>query len=343
MHVRVASVFVVATLHVGSGEPRTAADEEDCDALKYAQDSNPGFFPVQWVPCELLRIEAHAGHTKMFTFGLPSHRSLNLPVVSSVNMLLQGAELDGSDATQSVYPVSENWEQGEFSVLAEAGGPSIASDRNNRFMFMLKKGDEVSFRQTATDIRRQYKNPPHGFGPTSITMVAAGGCVAGYLQAIRQIFQDGSRDTTSVTLLYGSATPETILLMPELTVMAKKFPKRLKIILVVGETRIERPDDWVVTREREGLSRGMLIRERGWIDEEKIHQYGFPPGGFFSSRGIPTPDGWGGAELWLCGPPSMVCAVCAGTLPPCKIHAVCRSAARGHTGEGGTGTETPSL
>ena len=68
-----------------------------------------------------------------------------------------------------------------------------------------------------------------------------------------------------MTLLYGSATPETILLMPELTVMAKKFPKRLKIILVVGETRIERPDDWVVTREREGLSRGMLIRERGAV------------------------------------------------------------------------------
>ena len=46
-------------------------------------------------------------------------------------------------------------------------------------------------------------------------------------------------------------------------------------------------------------------KEVGWIDEDKIQTHAFPPGSFFTKRGIPKPDDWVGSEVWVCGVPAM--------------------------------------
>lgn len=261
-------------LLVCSAALRAAADgtcEAPPEDATYATDP-PSYFPTSFLEVPVLAVAAESHDTKVLTFGLPPGRSLDLPVSSAIVMNAPGAGEGGKDVVRPYNPISSNAVEGSFQLLVKAYPEGHAS----KWAAALRPGDRVGFKQTPTGVK-PWRYP---FGLDSITMVAGGTGIAPMIQALHPLLTTAG-DATRVRLLYGSLTPDDILLKAELDRLARAHPDRLEVHYVVGR------EDWDDSAAESHDWKG----EVGWVDEEKIGRLGFPPGP--------------GTVVWVCGPDAM--------------------------------------
>jgi cytochrome-b5 reductase len=115
-------------------------------------------------------------------------------------------------------------------------------------------------------------------------MIAVGVGVAPMIQALHSLLRSDNGDSTKIILLYGVRKVEDILLRDLLEVWAIKHADRFRIVYGVGSRwtnatfGVKTTDEYIappIPRGFESLVVGSA--ELGWIDEDKIRRYGFPP------------------------------------------------------------------
>lgn len=259
---------------------------ETCDAsgkcgaaLEYAT-SPPCYFPTTLLEVPVTGVKQLTATTKLISFGLPDGVSLNLAVSAAILMNVPGGGKDGKDLVRPYNPVSPNTQLGSFDLLVKIYPEGIAS----KYIDKLQVGDLVGFKQLKGNVKA-WRYP---FGKESITMVAGGTGIAPMYQALLPLLETPG-DTTQVRLLFGNRDEKDILLKDELDKMAQKYPDRLEVVYVVGETA---DDSSATARGWEG--------EVGWIDEAKLKTYAFPPGA--------------GTVVWICGVDEMYKSLAGGRL-----------------------------
>ena len=250
----------------------SSAEEGSCQApppdATYASDP-PCYFPTEFleVPVRAVRQDTHDSY--VVTFGLPDGVSLNLPISSAILMKAVGAGKDGKDVIKPYNPISSNLVTGSFDLLVKSYAEGTAS----RWVAGLKAGDMVGFKQVKPNIK-PFRYPFAGV--EKITMLAGGTGIAPMIQALHALLETAG-DTRPMRLLYGSRSPDDILLKTQLDALADAHPDRLAVTYVVGETA---DDDRAVANDGwEG--------ETGWVDEGKVRRLAFPPAA--------------GAVVWVCG------------------------------------------
>ncbi len=128
-------------------------------------------------------------------------------------------------------------------------------------------------------------------GISSITMIAVGVGIAPMIQALHKLLGEVN-DNTNIVLLYGVRNVRDILLRELIESWAKQFYHRFKIVYGVGSrwTNIHfgaKSSQYIPPPAPEGFDalcchcrdfvEGCVTAEQGWINEDKIRRYGFPP------------------------------------------------------------------
>lgn len=259
---------------------------EECVAppvgSEYAHDP-PSFFPTSFHEVPVLAVKQETHNTKRITFLLPEGVSLNLPVSSAIAMNAPGTGEDGKDVVRAYNPISPNSMLGQFELLVKV----YSEGRASKYAGTLQPGDRVAFKQAKIGVK-PWQYP---FGKETITMVAGGTGIAPMIQALHPLLTTPG-DTTRVRLLYGSLTPDDILLKEELDAYAAAFPDRFEVHYVVGR---EEWDD--SARDSHGWE-----GEVGWVDEEKLGRLAFPPS--------PT------TAIWVCGLDAMYVSLAGSRMKP---------------------------
>ena len=216
-----------------------------------AEYASSCFFPTDWHSVPLVGVKPYNHDSKVFTFGLPEGRSLDLPVCACI--LLQGKDKNGEDAVRPYTPISGNT-VGHFDLLVKVYEQGVVSQYLNN----LAVGSLVPFKHIKFNIKAQYP-----FGKKSITMISGGTGITPMYQALELLCMTPG-DETKITLLYGNKSPEDILMKDELDALAAKSGGRLKVVHVVGTQQDQPPiPGW------DG--------ELGWVDAAKVEKYGYPP------------------------------------------------------------------
>ena len=208
---------------------------------------------------------------------------LNLPVSSAIVMNAPGAGEGGKDAARAYNPISANSLLGSFELVIKQYEAGVAS----KYAGSLQPGDRVAFKQVKPNLKAwQYP-----FGKETITMVAGGTGIAPMIQALHPLLNTPG-DTTRVRLLYGSLTPDDIVLKAELDALAAAHADRFELHYVVGR------EAWDVSaRDAHGWE-----GEVGWVDEDKIRRLAFPPS--------PT------TALWVCGLDALYVSLAGSRMKP---------------------------
>jgi len=219
------------------------------------------FLPTEFIPLKLLAREEYNKDSTIYDFELPRNTSLNLPACACLLLKAPGRGPDGEDAIRPYTPISDNAVLGKFRLLVKRYDSGAAS----QYLYGLKPGDEVEFKHIKFNIKAQYPFP----NAKTISLLAAGTGITPMIQVLQKVLETPD-DERKVVLLYGNKSPEDILMKDELEAWARRYPDRLKVVHVIGET----PD--------QPLPAGFQSTERytaepGWIDEAKIKKYCFPP------------------------------------------------------------------
>ena len=246
-------------------------------AVEYASSC---YLPTEWTALPLVARREVSADSTIYDFGLPEKQSLNLPVCACLLLKAPGAGMEGSDAVRPYTPISDNSMVGRFELLVKRYEGGAAS----QYLQSLPLGSPVEFKHIKFNIKEQYPFP----GKTSFTLIAAGTGITPMYQALGKLLNTAG-DDRKVTVLYGSRTPEDILLKEELDLMAKAHPDRLQLVHVVGTS----PDELAAPG---WTSTPTYTAETGWIDEAKIRRYAFGP----------SED----TLVFVCGLPSMYDALC---------------------------------
>ena len=115
-------------------------------------------------------------------------------------------------------------------------------------------------------------------------MLAVGVGIAPMLQALHAVLT-GPEDSTQIVFLYGNRTVEDILMREKLDSWAVEFRSRFRMVYVVG-TRwnnfiIGAKTDHPISPDPpdgfDSLSNGITVGVQGWIGEEHVKNYAFPP------------------------------------------------------------------
>ena len=177
---------------------------------------------------------------------------------------------------------------GKFELLIKRypawGDPSFAHNykppgKMSNYIHDLQVGATVRFKHIAVNVKKQY---PFA-GVRTITMLAVGVGIAPMLQALHAVLT-GPDDSTRVVFLYGNRTVEDILMREQLDSWAAAHKDRFKMVYVVG-TRNNiiigaKTDDTITPNPPEdfdSLTNGVTIGVQGWMGEEPIKTFAFPP------------------------------------------------------------------
>jgi cytochrome-b5 reductase len=232
------------------------------------------FFPTSWLAVPLISATTYNHDTKIFEFGLPAGRSLDLPVCACL-LLRAGVDADGEDIVRQYTPISANSTVGSFQLMVKVYDQGVASQH----LAGMAIGETVEFKHIEFNIKAQ-----HPFGKSHISMICGGSGITPMYQALQLLLEEGTDDSTEITMLYGNKTVEDILLKDELDSMAAAHPGRFKCVYVVGD----KPDD--------PPPAGLAGSEGGWIDSDKIAKY------------VPAPSA--DTSIFVCGLPQMYAALC---------------------------------
>eukprot|EP01062_Namystynia_karyoxenos_P011650 TRINITY_DN14187_c0_g1_i1.p1 TRINITY_DN14187_c0_g1~~TRINITY_DN14187_c0_g1_i1.p1 ORF type:complete len:341 (+),score=129.50 TRINITY_DN14187_c0_g1_i1:70-1023(+) len=220
----------------------------DGQPLEYASSC---FLPTTWVPCPLVSQTEYSHDSKVYTFGLPEGRSLNLPVCSCI--LVQGPE---PDVVRPYTPISSAKEVGTFRLLIKR----YPGGKVSQMIDGLSPGQTANFKHIKVNIKEQ-----HPFRRKKLSMICGGTGITPIYQALQRIVETPEHQY-DVVVLDGNRTEADILLRKELDEFVAKTEGRIKIVHVIGTSKQgeEVPADW----------KG----EKGWVDEEKVKKHCFPPG-----------------------------------------------------------------
>lgn len=281
-----ARIFAALLFTIWCSRACAEDSDETCDAsgkcgaaLEYAS-SPPCYFPTTLLEVPVTSVKQLTATTKLISFGLPVGTSLSLAVSSAILMNVPGGGKDGKDLVRPYNPVSPNTQLGSFDLLVKIYPEGIASKYIDKFTV----GDLVAFKQVKGNVKA-WRYP---FGKESITMVAGGTGIAPMYQALLPLLQTPG-DTTKVRLIFGNRDENDILLKSELDKMAADHPDRLEITYVVGET----------ANDSSALARGWQ-GEVGWVDEDKLKRFAFPPAA--------------GTVVWICGVDDLYKSLAGGRL-----------------------------
>ena len=245
-----------------------------------AEYASSCFLPTEWHALPLLGKREVSHDTTIYDIGLPAGQSLNLPVCACILLKAPGCAPDGGDAVRPYTPISDNSMLGKFELLVKRYDGGAAS----QYLRNVPVGGEIEFKHIKFNIKAQYPFE----GKKSFTLLAAGTGITPMYQALWKLLGTPG-DDRKVVLLYGSKSPEDILLKEELDQWAAAYPDRLKLVHVIGNGPSDPPPSgWVDT--------STYTAETGWIDRAKIAKYAFPP----SDETL----------MFVCGLPAMYDALC---------------------------------
>jgi len=300
--------WTVSVAVVAAEEPVSLAhhgfpveDKTALAGLQYAADPPHCYFPTQFVSVPVIASRHTTHDSKIVTFGLPEGMSLDLPVSSAIVMKVLEDEQDGNDSGKKkrdvmrpYNPISNSRREGSFDILVKI----YPGGKAGTYVGQLKAGDAVSFKQTKPNVKKFrypfFDSSNDDDARNTITMIAGGTGVAPMLQALYPLLETPG-DRTRVRLLYGNKSAEDILLRPELDELARRYPDRLRIHYVIGDTA-EHTGGTECAGGAEVCGTESDEYEYGWIDEEKIRRLGFPPA---------DPGQDGSSAVWICGVDAM--------------------------------------
>ena len=253
---------------------------EPSTALEFASSC---VIPTTPAPFKLVGRRDYNHDSTIYEFGLPKGKSLSLPTCACILAIAPGIGADGADVVRPYTPMSDNTMLDKFQLLVkrypsprEGVPPGLMSN----YFFGLKVGDEVLFKHIKFNVKIQYP-----FAYKTVSMVCAGTGITPMYQALQRVL-DTPGDTTQVTMLYGNKTVEDILLRDELEAYAKKHADRFRLVMVVGQAKDDKgPPGWHEAGN-----------DSGWIDEEKVAKYCYPPSE--------------STCVFVCGVPPMYNALC---------------------------------
>lgn len=202
--------------------------------------------PTQVVPLPLIKKTVLNHDTRIFRFGLPTDRSLGIPVGQHVRVT---AEIDGNKVTRHYTPISSEEDYGFFELLIKIYRPDEQHPRGGaltQYIDKLEIGDTVDFTGPFGRIEylkngdftvrglRQSDPPTLIYGVKSVGLVAVGTGITPVWQIITAIFRN-TTDTKEVFLIYGNRKEEDILLRKEIEALRLSFPNRLHVSLTLSQ------------------------------------------------------------------------------------------------------------
>jgi NAD(P)H-flavin reductase len=151
---------------------------------------------------------------------------------------------------------------GKFQLLVKNyPGGNVSS-----FIHNMAVGQNLRFKHIKFNIKEQYP-----FGKKSISMITGGTGITPMLQALHMLLTT-TGDDTKIVMLDGNRSMEDVLMKEMLHGYAQKFKDRFTFINVVGSSPDDKPIGWDRVPENANY-----VAETGWIDEEKVKKYCFPP------------------------------------------------------------------
>ena len=291
-------------------------------SLSYASNC---CIPNEWYDLKLITRREHNHDTTEYGFQLLKRQSLDLPVCSAIFLKAPGwgrkakgtlgteekndGDFDGTDAVRPYVPISDPKLEGSFQILVKRYPDGSAS----KYLHNLSIGSKVAFRHVKTNIKHKAQWPfPLGNNKlrNKFTLICGGTGITPMIQLLWKFVSTpksapDSRggDPWKIVLIYGSRTPEDILMRDQLHEWATLFPEgaakggELKIVHVIGES----PD----SKKPAGMDSTVEYTvERGWIDEKIVDKYAFKPGtNAENEEHLILVCGPAALERAMCGPP----------------------------------------
>ena len=287
-------------LEVGTKKQRIGVEHQA--EMEYASSC---CIPTTWKEYILIGVTPYNHDCSIFEFGLEPGQSLNLPVCGCILMATAGVQ---PEEVRPYTPISDNSMLGKFQLLIKRypawGDPSFACNYKppgtmSNYIHGLSVGSAVRFKHIPANVKKQYPFT----GIKTITMLAVGVGIAPMLQALECLLTTEG-DTTQIVFLYGNRTVEDILMRERLDAWAATHRHRFKMVYVVGTRwrdaiigiRTSNPILPQPPKGLQGLNNGITTGVEGWINEEHVKAFAFPPGE--------------DTHVFVCGLPSVYDSLC---------------------------------
>ncbi|TID29247.1 hypothetical protein CANINC_002043 [Pichia inconspicua] len=217
----------------------------------------------EWIDLTLSNVKPVSHDSSIYTFSFPDpNQKSGLITASCVLTKYQTAK--GNNVIRPYTPINDTEDKGFLQLLVKTyeGGKMSVHIKE------LNVNDKLAFKGPI--IKWEWK--PNQF--KEIGLIGGGTGITPLYQIIHQVLKD-ENDKTKITLLYGSKSPQDILLKPELDALAAAHPDQFKIKYFVDKADGEKT---------EGVNVGYITKE---VIESSIPK--------------PSDD----AHIFVCGPPPM--------------------------------------
>ncbi|ODV85730.1 hypothetical protein CANARDRAFT_7105 [[Candida] arabinofermentans NRRL YB-2248] len=214
----------------------------------------------EWIDLELKSAKEVSKDTKLFTFAFADSEAKSGLIVASA-ILAKFVTPKGSNVIRPYTPISDVDQVGTFDVLVK----KYEGGKMSSHIHDLKEGDTLSFKGPIV----KWKWEPNSY--KELTLIAGGTGIAPMYQLIHGVLKN-KEDKTKLTLLYGSKTPEDILLKETLDELAKTHPDQFKVTYFVD----------TAGKGVEGVTEGFITKDvlskiPGPSDESHVFVCGPPP------------------------------------------------------------------
>ncbi|CAK9440005.1 uncharacterized protein LODBEIA_P41050 [Lodderomyces beijingensis] len=221
----------------------------------------------QWVDLKLKSSEQLSHNTKHLTFELANPQDESGLVVASM-LMTKFVTPKGNNVIRPYTPVSEPEQKGtiDFVIKKYEGG------KMSTHIHDLKPGETLSFKGPIV----KWKWEPNQF--KSIALIGGGTGITPLYQLLRDI-TDNPEDKTKVSLIYGSKSPDDVLLKDQIDEIANKHKEQVNVTFFVDENK--------TNKEWDG--------EVGYVTKEFLEK----------ELDKPSPD----FKVFVCGPPGFYKAI----------------------------------
>jgi cytochrome-b5 reductase len=222
----------------------------------------------EWVNLKLANVKPLSQDTSIYTFAFPESNQVSGLVTASA-ILTKYVTPKGSNVIRPYTPITDNEDKGSFDLLVKTyqGGKMSVHIKD------LQINDTLAFKGPIL----KWKWSPNQF--KEIGLIGGGTGITPLYQVVHEVLKN-SADHTKITLLYGSKTPDDILLKPELDALAAKYPNQLTVKYFVDSLGDKKEDPTVNV---------------GYITKEVLES------------NLPKPSD--NSHVFICGPPPMYKAI----------------------------------
>ncbi|GME89706.1 hypothetical protein B5S28_g4433 [[Candida] boidinii] len=178
----------------------------------------------EWIDLKLKSSKDLSSNTKEFIFELPSKDQISGLITASC-LLTKFVTPKGSNVIRPYTPISDVNDKGELQLLIK----KYDGGKMSSHIFELKENDTLSFKGPIL----KWKWEENQF--KEITLIGGGTGITPLYQLIHEILKNPN-DKTKINLLYGSTSPDDILLKSELDSLSKSHPKQFTIDYFVDKS-----------------------------------------------------------------------------------------------------------